>query len=157
MSKRSRNSTRGFFGVAVYHPKTEANIGTLWRSATAYQASVIATVGPRRYEHQASDTCKTPMHLPLLKFEDVDDLVAHLPYGCQLVGVELSDRSEPLTKFAHPSRAFYLLGAEDHGLPDPVLQRCHQVVQIPSPVSWSLNVSVAGSLVLHDRFVKSGV
>lgn len=156
VSKRSRSSTPGFFGVAVYNPKTEANIGTLWRSATAYQAAVIATVGVQRYVHQASDTCKTPNNLPLLKFSDVDDLFSHLPFGCQLVGVELDDRAESLSGFAHPDRAFYLLGAEDHGLPDVVLDRCHRVVRIPSPVSWSLNVSVAGSLVLHDRFVKRG-
>lgn len=146
----------GFCGVAVYHPKTESNVGTLWRSAMIYQASLIATVGPRRYEHQASDTTKAPLHIPLIKFEDVDDMIGHLPFACELVGVELSDRSVPLTRFAHPDRALYLLGAEDRGLPDDILARCPRVVQIPSPVDWSLNVSVAGSMVLHDRFVKAG-
>lgn len=48
--------TRGYFGVAVYRPKTEANIGTLWRSATAYGAAFLATVG-QRHQRQASDTC----------------------------------------------------------------------------------------------------
>lgn len=146
----------GFCGIAVYHPKTESNVGTLWRSAMSYQASLIATVGPRRYEHQASDTSKAPLRIPLMKFTDVDDLVAHLPFSCELVGVELSDRAVSLTRFAHPDRALYLLGAEDHGIPDAVLAKCHRVVQIPSPVGWSLNVSVAGSMVLHDRFVKAG-
>lgn len=147
--------TTGFYGVAVYHPKTSANIGTLWRSAKSYQASMIATVGPRRYEYQSSDTCKTHNSLPLIKFRDIDDLIEHLPYGCELVGVELSDRAKTLTRFRHPDRALYLLGAEDHGIPDGVLAKCHHVVQIPSPVAWSLNVSVAGSLVLHDRWLKS--
>ncbi|WP_267888814.1 RNA methyltransferase [Mycobacteroides chelonae] len=140
----------------MYHPKTESNVGTLWRSAMTYQASLIATVGPRRYEHQASDTTKAPLRIPLIKFEDIDDMIGHLPFSCELVGVELSDRSVPLTRFAHPDRALYLLGAEDYGLPDDILARCHRVVQIPSPVDWSLNVSVAGSMVLHDRFVKAG-
>lgn len=144
----------GFFGVAVYHPKTAANVGTLWRSATAYQASMIATVGPRRYEYQSSDTSKTHNSMPLIKFGDIDDLIGHLPFGCALVGVELSDRAKSLTDFWHPDRALYLLGAEDHGIPDAVLDKCHHVVQIPSPVTWSLNVGVAGSLVLHDRFLK---
>lgn len=147
--------TTGYSAVAVYHPKTEANVGTLWRSAKSYQASMIATVGPRRYEYQSSDTCKTHKSLPLIKFADIDDLIAHLPYGCQLVGVELSDRAVSLTRFQHPDRALYLLGAEDWGIPDDVLAKCHHVVQIPSPEPWSLNVSVAGSLVLHDRFLKT--
>jgi tRNA G18 (ribose-2'-O)-methylase SpoU len=61
----------------------------------------------------------------------------------------------PLTRFRHPARALYLLGAEDHGLPPEVLERCHYVVQIPTPAPWSLNVSVAGSLVMHDRYLKT--
>ncbi|MDE1673777.1 RNA methyltransferase [Nocardia gipuzkoensis] len=144
----------GFHGIAVYHPKTEANVGTLWRSAMTYQASMIATVGPRRYEYQSTDTCKTHNSLPLIKFRDIDDLVEHLPYGCELIGVELSERAKTLARFRHPDRALYLLGAEDRGIPDDVLAKCHQVVQIAAPVSWSLNVAVAGSLVLYDRHVK---
>ena len=145
---------KGFFGVAVYHPKTEANVGTLWRTATAYQAALIATVGPRRYQHQAGDTCKTPLHKPMFKFDDFDDLLTHLPFGCQVIGVELSDRAVDLTSFRHPDSAIYLLGAEDHGIPENVLDRCHHVVKVPYPADWSLNVSVAGSLVIHDRYVK---
>ncbi|MBF6326538.1 RNA methyltransferase [Nocardia cyriacigeorgica] len=148
--------TKGFFGVAVLNPKTAANVGTLWRTAMSYQASLIATVGPRRYEYQSSDTCKTHNSMPLIAFRDIDDLIEHLPHGCQLVGVELSDRSRSLTGFRHPERALYLLGAEDHGIPDNVLARCHHVVQIPSPVAWSLNVSVAGALTIHDRWLKAG-
>ncbi|MEV4127114.1 RNA methyltransferase [Nocardia sp. NPDC049707] len=146
--------TAGYFGVAVHNPKTEANVGTLWRSAKTYQASMIATVGPRRYEYQSSDTCKTHKSLPLIKFTDIDDLITHLPHGCQLIAVELSDRAVSLTRFQHPNQAVYLLGAEDRGIPDHVLAKCHHVVQIPSPEAWSLNVAVAGSLIMFDRFSK---
>jgi tRNA G18 (ribose-2'-O)-methylase SpoU len=147
--------TAGFFGVAVYHPKTADNVGTLWRSAMSYHASMIATVGPRRYEYQSSDTCKTHNAMPLIKFRDIDDLIEHLPYGCELIGVELTAWSKPLSTFEHPDRAIYLLGAEDKGIPEDVLGKCHQVVQISAPVPWSLNVAVAGSLVIYDRYVKT--
>ena len=42
-------------------------------------------------------------------------------------------------------------GAEDHGLPDSILEG-HPVVEIPC--DWCLNVATAGSLVLYDRLVK---
>ncbi|WP_063023910.1 RNA methyltransferase [Nocardia niwae] len=144
----------GYAGIAVYHPKFEVNVGTLWRSAHTYGAAMLATVG-RRYKPQASDTCKAPNAIPLHHYSDIDDLIAHLPHSCPLVGVELDDRAVSLTEYRHPPRALYLLGAEDHGLPDTVLARCHEVIQIPSPAPWSLNVSVAGSAVLLDRYVKS--
>lgn len=144
---------RGFFGVAVYHPKTAANIGCLWRSATAYGAGFLATIG-RRYQQQASDTSTSPLHTPLHHYTDMDDLIGHLPWSCPLVGVELTDTAIPLGTFVHPDRALYLLGAEDHGLPPAVLGRCHHVVRVETVVLWSLNVAVAGSVVLWDRHRK---
>lgn len=145
---------RGYFGVAMWHPRTEDNVGTLWRSAKTYGASFIATVG-RRYQYQASDTCKTPLSVPLHHYRDLDDLIEHLPHSCPIVGVELDDRAAVLEDFQHPPRCLYLMGAEDHGLPDKILARCHHVVRIDTPAPWSLNVSVAGSMVLHSRHLQT--
>lgn len=145
--------TRGYFGVGIWHAKHDVNIGTLWRSATLYDAAFVFTVGAR-YQPQASDTCKTPLHTPLLHFADIDDLVAHLPHSCPLIGVELDPCARELTGYQHPQRAAYLLGAEDHGLPSAVVERCHDLVVIPTVRGFSHNVAVAGALVLHDRHVK---
>lgn len=146
--------TRGFFGIAVYHPKHEANVGSLWRTAVTYGATFLATVG-RRYERQASDTTNAARHTPLLHFADVDDLITHLPRACPLIGVELDPRAIPLDQFAHPQRVLYLLGAEDHGLPQSVIDRCHYLVTIPSPEPWSLNVAVAGGIVIAHRYLSA--
>lgn len=143
-------TSRGFFGVAVYQPKTEANVGSLWRSADLFGAAFLATVG-RRYTHQASDTTRAATHTPLLHYADLDDLLAHLPHGCPLVGVELDPRGTDLDRLAHPERALYLLGAEDHGLPPAVLDRCHYLTAIPTARPRSLNVACAGSIVLSHR------
>lgn len=142
--------SRGYFGVAIHHPRHETNVGGLWRSAKAYGAAFTATVG-RRYSVQAADTPRTPHHTPLHHYDDVEDLIAHLPHGCPLVGVELDDEATPLDAFRHPERALYLLGAEDHGLPQWVRDRCHYLVKVPSAVDWSLNVASAGTVVLAHR------
>jgi tRNA G18 (ribose-2'-O)-methylase SpoU len=144
------DSPRGYFGVGVYHPKTEANVGSLWRTAHLFGAALIFTVGAR-YRRQASDTPKTPLTTPLFHFRDIEDVLDHLPWSAPLVGVELDPRAVPLTEYTHRHRALYLLGAEDHGLPDDVLDACHDVVQIPSLRPQSMNVAVAGSLVIYDR------
>lgn len=154
MKRSLARNGRGFFAVGIYGNKTPANLGTLWRSASLFDAAFVYTVG-KRYERQCSDTMKTPLHTPLFHFADVDDLIDHLPHGCPLVGVELDDRSVPLSAYGHPQRAAYLLGAEDIGLPPRVLARCHEVVQIETVAPWSMNVAVAGSIVLHDRHVKA--
>lgn len=147
-------TSRGFFGVAIWHPKHEVNVGSLLRTAHTYDAAYLATVG-RRYERQAADTTYASRSVPLVHHATLDDLVEHLPHACALVGVEQTTGALELTRFWHPSRALYLLGAEDHGLPPSVLERCHRVVTIDTPQPWSLNVAVAGSLVIHDRYVKA--
>ena len=139
---------RGYFGVGIYHPKTEQNIGTLWRSAEAFGASFICTIG-RRYKKQGSDTTKTYRQIPLFHFEDLDDFSQHIPFGAELVAVEQTSSSVNLKEFAHPDRAVYLLGAEDHGLPPKILERCRKIVAIELPVC--INVAVAGSIILFDR------
>ena len=51
-----------------------------------------------------------------------------------------------------PERAVYLLGAEDHGLSRKALDKCHHFIMIPgSQLDQSLNVSVAGSIIMYDR------
>lgn len=151
---RSGRRARGFFGVVVYHPKSEYNIGTLWRAAFLQDAAFVGTIG-RRYKTQSSDTPHTANHVPLIHYTDLDDMISHLPHSCPLVGVELDECAKMLPEFSHPERALYLLGAEDHGLPPEVLDRCHYVVQIPTVREWSMNVAAAGSIVMYDRMAKS--
>lgn len=155
-ARASGRSIRGYFGIAVYQPKTAANIGTLWRTATTYGTAFLATVG-RRYDRQSSDTRNSPARVPLMHYATLDDLLGHLPHSCPMVGVELTGDAVPLGQFVHPPRALYLLGAEDYGLAPKVLARCHRLVQIPSPTGQSLNVAVAGSVIIVDRYVRGPV
>jgi len=139
---------RGFFAIGVYGAKREVNIGSLWRTASILRASYIYTVG-RRYEKQSSDTSKTDRHIPLIHYRDIDDLAEHLPHGCQLVGVELTERAWDLKNFSHPQQCCYLLGAEDTGIPEAILAKCHGVIKLKG--DYSMNVAVAGSIVMYHR------
>jgi len=142
----------GYFEIGIYHPKTEENIGTLWRSAYQLGASGIFTIG-RRYKAQASDTCKATRHIPLRHYETLDDFQTHRPIDCLLVGVEFGGVT--LSAFVHPKQCVYLLGAEDHGLSPDALSICQCVVSIESVNLMSYNVAVAGSIVMYHRLVGS--
>ena len=144
---------RGFFGIGIQHTKTEQNIGTLWRSASIMGASFIFTIG-KRYKKQASDTMHSWRHIPLYNYETFDEFYKAMPYDCQLVGIELDDKSEPIETFKHPERCIYLLGAEDNGLTKEAIDKCHKIVQLPG--DYCMNVSVAGSIMMYDKILKSG-
>jgi len=138
----------GYFAIGIQNGKTEANVGTLWRSAHAFGASFIFVIG-NRYHRQPTDTTKAWKQVPLFSYLTFEDFYRQLPHDCQLIGVELSDKSKPLETWYHPKQAIYLLGAEDGGLSKIALEKCHSVVQIQS--EYCLNLAVAGSIVMYDR------
>lgn len=145
------STARGFFAIGVEHGKSSVNVGTLWRSANLLGASYIFTVG-RRYQRQSSDTMQTWRHVPLFHFATIEHMRAHMPYDCLLVGVEMHPEAIPLHQANHPERAVYLLGAEDHGLTHEALDACQRLVILPG--ERSMNVAVAGSIVMYDRHVR---
>src|ERR1051325_8491179 len=113
---------RGYFGIGIYHPKTPINIGTLWRSAHNFGASFIFTIG-RRYQKEPSDTTKAYRHIPLFNYASFADFNRNRPYDCPIIAIEQSKKSISITRFPHPERAIYLLGAEDHGIPPNILRK----------------------------------
>jgi tRNA(Leu) C34 or U34 (ribose-2'-O)-methylase TrmL len=149
---RELSYARGYYGIGIYQGKTVLNLGTLWRSADVFSAHFIFTIG-RKYKRQSSDTTKAFRKIPLYNYVDFDTFYSNMPYDCPLVGVEISTRSESILSFTHPKRCIYLLGAEDNGLPPSILTRCHHLIQLPG--RSCLNVAVAGSLVMYDRYLKS--
>lgn len=143
---------RGNFSIGVYHPKTAVNIGTLFRSAMLLGAGAVFTIG-HRYKKQASDTCKTWKHLPLLHFSDWDSMLHAFPFA-QKVCIENAEGAKQLPEFQHPETAVYILGAEDHGIPDRLMNGL-SVVEIPQTRVGCLNVASAGTVVMYDRLAKA--
>lgn len=141
----------GFFGIGVINNVTELNIGTLWRSAYILGASFIFTVD-KKYKPQCSDVTKAWTKIPLFHYNDMEELKENLPFSTQLIGVELVDDAIPLIDFEHPQRAAYLLGNEQIGLSQRVLDQCQSVIKLPG--NFSLNVAVTGSIILYDRTTK---
>ena len=142
----------GYFGIGCLNMKTSMNYGTLFRTAQILGADFIFLIGSR-FKKQPTDTMKSFRHLPLYEYKDFKDFNEHRPYGCQLIGIELMETATPIKKFKHPKQACYLLGSEDNGLTKEAIQNCQELVYLPG--ERSLNVSVAGSLVLFDRIQKA--
>lgn len=142
------NFEHEFFGIGIQNGKTPENLGALWRSAQNLGASFIFTIGSR-YAKQASDTHHAVKAMPYFHYKTFQDFYAHLPKGAMLVGVEMATNAVPLENFKHPRRCVYLLGAEDHGLTKLAQEKSHHLVQFTS--EKSLNVAIAGSIVMYDR------
>ena len=142
------NFTNEYFGIGIQNGKTPENLGVLWRSAQNMGASFIFTIG-NRYAKQACDTHNAVKAMPYFHYDTFDDFYDHLPKGAMLVGVELTEEAVFLETFEHPRRCVYLLGAEDHGLSKKAIEKSHHLIKFKS--IYSLNVAIAGSIVMYDR------
>ncbi|MSO71516.1 MAG: RNA methyltransferase [Alphaproteobacteria bacterium] len=142
---------RGYFGIGVEGISKVANIGSIWRSAHAFGASFVFTIGAvyAKQEGEKSDTSSATEHVPLHEYAGLDDFL--LPKDCRLVGVELVPGAIELPSFHHPSRAAYVLGPERGVLSPGLLARCDYVVQIPT--AFCVNVGIAAALVMYDRML----
>ena len=143
--------TKGYFGIGIENAMQTQNIGTIWRSAQIMRADFIFIIGGN-YKRMKTDTIAAHRHIPLFYFENFQDFYKSLPFESKLIGVELDEKSIPISEFKHPKQAVYLLGSEKTGLSEEAKNKCHLLVQLPGRLS--LNVSVAGSLLMYDRLMK---
>jgi len=145
---------RGYFAIGVERISKPRNLGNLLRSAHAFGACYFFTIAPNfsAKSVRSSDTSDAALNLPLYVHDRIDDL--HLPRGCALVGVELTDDATELPSFRHPRAAAYLLGPERGSLSPAAMARCDHVVKIPT--KFCVNVGIAGALVMYDRMVSLG-
>ncbi len=144
---------RGYFAVGVDGVSKAMNLGNLMRIAHAFGASFFFTVNSRvKLTDAQSDTSRAAGQVPYYAFSSVSEL--RLPAGCVLVGVEITEDATALPRFRHPLRAAYVFGGERTSLSSEMLARCGHVVKIPT--RFSINVGMAGAIVLYDRLVSMG-
>ncbi len=145
---------RGYFAIGAEQISKPMNLGNLIRSAHAFGASFFFTIAPvfAASEVRLSDTSDAAKHLPLYNYDSVGDLT--LPRGCTLIGVELSDDAVELPSFHHPNAAAYLFGPERGELSPEAQARCARLIKIPT--KFSLNVGIAGAIVMYDRLISRG-
>ncbi|MGB8602430.1 MAG: RNA methyltransferase [Rhizomicrobium sp.] len=144
---------RGYFAVGVDGISKSMNLGNLIRIAHAFEASFFFSVNARvKFSDTESDTSRASLSMPSYNYDTADEM--RLPVGCSLVGVEITEDAVELPRFRHPHRAAYLFGAERNSISPQMLKRCEFVVRIP--MRFSINVGMAGAIVLYDRLVSLG-
>lgn len=144
---------RGYFGVGVDGISKPMNLGNLSRIANAFDASFFFSVNAQvKFSDAESDTSRAQKAMPYYQFGAVEEF--RLPAGCKLVAVEITEDAVELPRFRHPVRAAYVFGAERLSISPEMLARADYVVKIP--MKFSINVGMAGAIVLYDRLISLG-
>jgi tRNA G18 (ribose-2'-O)-methylase SpoU len=137
--------------AAPLWPKYGVNLGTLLRTCDAVGACLA--VPRRQWVPEALERGNTLRHPACVHWVDrpLRWLATQQASGNAVIGVELVDGAIRLADLpAARRRTVVVLGNESDGIPDDALQLLDTAVEIPMVgVGHSLNVAVAGSLVLY--------
>ncbi|WP_067671918.1 TrmH family RNA methyltransferase [Nocardia miyunensis] len=138
--------------VAPLWPKHGVNLGTLLRTCDAVGACLAVPRWP--WIPEALERGNTLRHRTCVHWVDGRPdrwLDRQRRGGSSIVGVELTDESIRLADLpVARKRTVIVLGNEGSGIPPEGLERLDVAVEIPMVgTGHSLNVAVAGSLVLY--------
>lgn len=138
--------------AAPLWPLHGANLGTLLRTCDAVGACLIVPRLPWVPEALArGNTLRRRSCVHWVGGDPIDWLARQRERGSVIVGVELVDEAIRLADLpAGRARTVMVLGHEQRGIPPLALELLDSAVEIPMVgAGTSLNVAVAGSLVLY--------
>ena len=140
--------------IGLANPKTPVNVGNVMRAAGCFGVNGIFYSG-QRYHYARKFISDTKDNHETIPLNWCEDLLQALPAGAVPVAVELVEGATPLPAYQHPENAFYLFGPEDGSLSQDQVNRCRDVIYIPT--RGCLNLAATVNLVLYDRQCKLGV
>lgn len=141
--------TRHGFHVAVENWQHDLNIGSVVRTANAFNAAAVHIVGRRRWNRRGAMVTDRYQHLH--HHPDAEALAAwcaerNLP----LIGVDNFPDSVPLETYELPEKCVFLFGQEGPGLTDAAHAACEAVLSIQQYGSTrSMNAAAAAAIAMH--------
>ncbi|MGI8331906.1 TrmH family RNA methyltransferase [Actinomadura scrupuli] len=138
--------------AAPLWPLHNANLGTLLRTCDAVGACLAVPAWPWvREAVDRGNTLRRPSCVHWVRGEPRAWLAGRRAAGSRIVGVELAEEAVRLADLpAARSPTIAVLGHEQSGIPAEALDLLDLAVEIPMVgTGQSLNVAVAGSLVLY--------
>lgn len=138
--------------VAIENLAHDLNIGSIVRTANAFNLARVHVVGRRRWNRRGAMVTDRYLHV-----EHVSDAEALAEYaagrGLTLVGVDLVPGSVPIEATSLPEDALLVFGQESSGLSEPMWEACLAaggIVHITQYGSTrSINVAAAAAIVMH--------
>ena len=135
--------------VAIQNWEHDFNIGSIVRTANAFNVAAVHILGRRRWNRRGAMV--TDRYLHVEHHPDVDALVsATRESGLTLVGVDNLPGSEPLEPTELPRECCLVFGSEGPGLTEEMLAACDRRVAITQHGSTrSLNAGAAAAIAMY--------
>lgn len=144
--------------LLLFNVGKRQNWGTLLRSAGAFGVSEVYVVGAKKL--QTFGNQGTADATPQRNFDSLEAAKEELRRrGARICGIEIDDSAVPVQRHPFTGPTAFMLGNEGEGMSRAQRAACDFFVYIPqhSGVTASLNVAVAGAIVLHHFAVWAGL
>ncbi|WP_229052183.1 RNA methyltransferase [Aeromicrobium sp. Leaf350] len=135
--------------VVIENLQHDFNIGSIVRTANAFNVAEVHVVGRRRWNRRGAMV--TDRYLHVRHHPDVADLAAWAEAeGVPLVGIENGPGSVPIERASLPRSVALVLGQEGPGLSPELLAACGSTLSISQFGSTrSINVGAAAAIAMH--------
>jgi tRNA G18 (ribose-2'-O)-methylase SpoU len=145
------------FHVAVENWAHDFNIGSVVRTANAFNAAEVHIVGRRRWNRRGAMVTDRYQHVR--HHPTVEDLLTWADEaGLPVLGVDNLPGSVPLEGYPLPRECVMLFGQESVGLSDAARAGARAVLHIAQYGSTrSINAGAAGAIAMHAWIVRHAV
>lgn len=137
------------FHVAIENWSHDFNIGSVVRTANAFNVAAVHVVGRRRWNRRGAMV--TDRYLDVVHHPDAAALAGWAAAeGIPLLGVDNLPGAVPLETFPLPRACVLLFGQEGPGLSEPARAACAAVLSIAQFGSTrSINAGAAAAIAMH--------
>jgi tRNA G18 (ribose-2'-O)-methylase SpoU len=141
---------RHAFHIAIENWQHDFNIGSVVRTANAFNAASVHIVGNKRWNRRGAMVTDRYMHVQ--HHDNADDL-AHWAHGegLVLIGIDNLPGSVPLERYSLPAKCVLLFGQEGPGLSEDARSHVDAVLSVEQYGSTrSINAGAAAAIAMHS-------
>jgi tRNA G18 (ribose-2'-O)-methylase SpoU len=135
--------------IAIENWQHDLNIGSIVRTANAFNVGAVHVVGKRRWNRRGAMV--TDRYVRIEHHPTVDDLVAWArAEGLPLLGIDNLPVAQPIETAKLPEAAVMIFGQEGPGLTTAALEACDAHFSIAQFGSTrSINAAAAAAIAMH--------
>jgi len=135
--------------IAIQNWEHDFNIGSMVRTANAFNVGGVHIIGRRRWNRRGAMV--TDRYLNVSHHPSVDDFAEQIAAeGYHIIGVDNLPGAVPLERFELPERTCLVFGSEGPGLTEELVAVCAQLVAITQYGSTrSLNAGAAAAIAMY--------
>lgn len=138
------------FHIAIENYQHDYNIGSIVRSANAFNVAGVHIIGKRHWNRRGA--MATEKYLQLYHHDTVTNFMAWVANSkLTVIGVDNIDGSLPLAQADLPKNSMLVFGQEGPGLSPEMQTHCRHIIAIEQFGSTrSVNVGVAAGVVMYE-------